>query len=176
MTMEILLLGVVGAAIGLIVLSTLRTGASPLPTSASVRATMLAALPARVGGPIYELGSGWGGLARSLARRYPSELVRGFEVSVLPWAVSRAVLAAAGPANLSLACKNFHAADLSDAALVVCYLPGPAMEKLRPKLEAELPRGALILSNTFALRGWQAVDTRTAPDMYRSRIYLYRVE
>ena len=95
---------------------------------------------------------------------------------MLPWAVSRAVLAAAGPGNLRLTCKNFHDADLSDAALVVCYLPGPAMEKLRPKLEAELPRGALILSNTFALRGWQAVDTRTAPDMYRSRIYLYRVE
>jgi hypothetical protein len=95
---------------------------------------------------------------------------------VLPWLVSRVVQAVAGPANLSFACKNFHAADLGDAALVVCYLPGPAMEKLRPKLEAELPAGTLILSNTFALRGWQAIDTQTAPDMYRSQVYLYRVE
>ena len=173
--MEILLLGAVVAAIGLIFASTLWTGASPLPTSASVRETMLAMLPGEVAGPIYELGSGWGGLARSLARRYPSVAVRGFEVSVLPWLVSRAVRAAVGPANLSFACKNFHTADLTDAALVVCYLPGPAMEKLRPKLEAELPPGALILSNTFALRGWQAIDTRTAPDMYRSQVYLYRV-
>lgn len=175
MTVEFLLLGAVLLAIGLVFYSTLRTATPPLPTSASVRQTMMAMLPDRVDGPVYELGSGWGGLARFLARRYPSVPVRGFEVSVLPWAVSRAVLGVAGPDNLKLSLMNFHDADLADAALVVCYLTGPAMDKLEPKLKAELPPGALVVSNTFAFKGWQASDSRTAPDMYKSQVYLYRV-
>ncbi|MCH7937100.1 MAG: SAM-dependent methyltransferase [Proteobacteria bacterium] len=125
-------------------------------------------------GPIYELGSGWGGLARALARRYPGVPVRGFEVSLLPWAWSRLRHLLGGPPNVAFALTNFHAADLSDAALVVCYLPGPAMEKLRPKLEAELPDGALVLSNAFALTGWRAAREKTVPDIHRSRVYLYR--
>jgi hypothetical protein len=175
MTVEIFLLGAVLLAIGLIFTSTLRTATPPLPTSALVRETLLAMLPETVDGPVYELGSGWDGLARTLARRYPSAPVRGFEVSVLPWFVPRVFLGVSGPENLSLTCKNSHATDLSDAALVVCYLTGPAMEKLRPKLEAELPPGTLVASNTFAFHGWQAIDTQTAPDMYKSQVYLHRV-
>lgn len=184
MTVEIAILGLVLAAIASIFLSTVLTGASPLPTSGAVRETMLAALEEAGGvdglaggggGPIYELGSGWGGLARVLARRYPSSPVRAYEVSLLPWAYSHARLLVAGPPNLSFRLKNFLDADLGDAALVVCYLPGPAMEKLKPKLKAELPPGALVLSNTFALRGWDPIDVRTAPDAHASQVYLYRV-
>jgi len=176
MTVEIFLLGIVLLVIGLVFFSTLRTATPPLPTSPSVRQTLLAMLPDRVDGPVYELGSGWGGLARILAQRYRSVPVRGFEVSLLPWAVSRLTSIAAGPDNLFLSLRDFNNADLSDAALVVCYLTGPAMEKLRPKLEAELPPGTLVVSNTFAFKGWRAIDTRTAPDMYRTQVYLYRVD
>ena len=70
---------------------------------------------------------------------------------------------------------DFHRADLTDAALVACYLTPPAMAKLKPKLEAELKPGALVLCNTFAVRGWQPVAVATAPDAYRSQIYLYEV-
>ena len=65
---EILLFGAVLLAIGLVFASTLRTATPPLPTSPSVRKTLLAMLPSQVDGPVYELGSGWGGLARTLAR------------------------------------------------------------------------------------------------------------
>ncbi|MBT3306990.1 MAG: class I SAM-dependent methyltransferase [Alphaproteobacteria bacterium] len=179
MTVDIAITVLVLAIIVSIVASTMFTGASPVPTSKRVRATMLTALEETAGpvsGPIYELGSGWGGLARVLAARYPDCPVRGIEISLLPWLSSALRLRLGGPENLQFQFKDFSKIDVSDAALVVCYLPGPAMEKLRPKLEAELPPGALILSNTFALRGWQAIDTRTAPDMYRSQVYLYRVE
>jgi len=182
MTVDIAITAMVLAIIASIFASTMFTGASPLPTSKSVRGTMLAALDeaaketnGTINGPIYELGSGWGGLARVLAGRYPASPVRAFEVSLLPWAVAAARQAYDGPGNLSFQLKNFHAIDLSDAALVVCYLPGPAMEKLKPKLQAELPKGALVLSNTFALSGWDPIDVRTAPDIHASRVYLYRV-
>jgi len=49
------------------------------------------------------------------------------------------------------------------------------MEKLKPKLEAELKPDALVLSNTFALAGWQVVEERTAPDIHASKVYLYEI-
>jgi len=172
---EIAVLGLVLLAIGLVFFSTLLTGASPLPTSPVSRETMLAALPSRIEGPVYELGSGWGGLAVALARRYPDQPVRAFEVSLLPWAFAKARRLIGGPANLEFRFGDFHRADLTDAALVACYLTPPAMAKLKPKLEAELKPGALVLCNTFAVRGWQPVAVATAPDAYRSQIYLYEV-
>jgi len=176
MTVDIAIWAMVLAIAASIFASTMFTGASPVPTSASVRGTMLDMLPVDIDGPIYELGSGWGGLASVLAGRYPDSPVRGFEISLLPWAVSALRVRLGGPDNLTFTFGDFNKADLSGAALVVCYLPGPPMEKLRPKLEAELMPGTLVLSNTFALRGWRPIDTRTAPDMYRTRVYLYRVE
>lgn len=174
MKMEIAILILALAVLASVFVPTLITGASPLPTSRPVRDTMLGLLPDHLGGPIYELGSGWGGLALALARHYPGVPVRGFEVSLLPWTWSRLRRMVGGPPNVAFTLANFHGADLSDAALVVCYLPGPAMEKLRPKLEAELPNGVLVLSNTFALTGWRAVEEKTVPDIHRSRVYLYR--
>ena len=180
MGIEIIVLAAVGLAILSVVLPTLWTRASPLPTSGAVRATLLAMLPLTVDGPVYDLGSGWGGLARALARRYPRTPVIGFEVSPLPWAWSRLRQALGGlsdgkTGNLTFRFGDFHNADLTGAALVVCYLPGPAMEKLKPKLEAELKPGAMVASNTFALRGWDPVEVRTAPDAHASQVYLYRV-
>ncbi len=154
MSVELFVLGAALLAIASIFVPTLLTQASPLPTSAAVHQTMLAMLPEHLDGPVYELGSGWGGLAAALARRYPAMPVQDFEVSVLPWGFSKVRQIIGGPKNLCFCFRNFLKADLSAAALVVCYLPGPAMEKLKPKLDAELKPGALVLSNTFALAGW----------------------
>jgi len=175
MSIDLFVLGAALLAIASIFLPTLLTQASPLPTSAAVRQTMLAVLPEHLDGPVYELGAGWGGLAVALARRYPQTPVQGFEVSILPWGFSKVRQIIGGQKNLRFRFGNFLKADLSAAALVVCYLPGPAMEKLKAKLEAELKPGALVLSNTFALAGWQAVEERTAPDIHASRVYLYKI-
>lgn len=176
MTMDIAVLGAVLVAMALILISTLATGASPMPTSSVVRETMLAALPAEINGPIYELGAGWGGLAVTLAGRYRASPVRAFEVSILPWAFSRARLLVQGRPNLSFQLKNFLREDLSGAALVVCFLTPPIMEKLKTKLEAELRPGALVVSNTFAFRGWQPIDTRAVADVHATNVYLYRMD
>jgi len=174
MLLEIAVLGLVLLAIGLVFVSTVVTGASPLPTSAAGRKTMLAALPIRIAGPVYELGSGWGGLAVALARRYPDHPVKAFEVSLLPWAFAKMRALLGGPPNLQFRLGDFHRTRLTDAALVVCYLTPPAMAKLKPKLEAELMPGTLVLCNTFAVRGWQPVSVVTAPDAFRNQIFLYK--
>ncbi len=175
MTLEIAVLIAVLAAIALVFIPTLTTGASPLPTSAAVRETMMELLPPEIDGPIYELGAGWGGLALALARRYPLSPVVAFEVSPLPWAFSRLRQFFGGPGNLTFTLGDFHRADLGDAAMVACYLPPPAIDRLKPKLAAELPTGALVLSNTFQIRDWRPVDEKTAADAHLSRVYLYRM-
>jgi len=172
---EIAVLGLVLLAIGLVFYSTIVTGASPLPSSPATRRTVLEMLPIRIGGPVYELGSGWGGLAVALARRYPDQPVKAFEMSVLPWAFARARRLLGGPPNLEFRFGDFHRADLANAALVSCYLTPPVMAKLKPKLEAELKPGALVLCNTFAIRGWRPVATATARDRHRSEVFLYRI-
>jgi predicted O-methyltransferase YrrM len=166
-------LGIVLLVILLLLVYTLRTGISPVPTTPRVARVMLAMLPALPPGRVYELGSGWGGLAIALARRLPERAVVAVELSPLPWLLTRVRLALAPCPNLILLRGDFHALSLADAALVACYLYPGAMARLRPKLEAELPPGALVVSNSFAVPGWTATDKRIADDQYASPVYLY---
>lgn len=175
MTANLVALVLVLATMAVIVVVTLRTGAPPLPTSPAVRKAMLDMLSQALAGPVHELGSGWGGLALALARRYPEAQVVGYELSPLPWAFSRLRKAFSRVPNLEFRLGDFLAADHSGAGLVVCFLATPLMERLKPKLESELAPGALVLSNTFAIRGWNPVDVSTVADVHRSRIYLYRM-
>ena len=80
---------------------------------------------------------------------------------------------AAPKRNLTLQFGSFLNIDLSDAALVVCYLSPGMLLRLQPKLERELAPDALVLSNTFEIPKWKPAATGTAPDIYYSSIYLY---
>lgn len=159
----------------LILVYTLIVGISPMPTSPTVKAEMLAALPENLEGTVFELGSGWGTLAFPLAKRFPRCRVEAIELSPLPWLFSRLRHILDPLPNLVLHRGDFHKAPLGEAALVVCYIHPGGMEKLKPKLEAELLPGALVLCNTFAVPGWNPSSERVARDMYNSKVYLYRV-
>jgi hypothetical protein len=170
---------VVLAALLAIALTGLYTGITwtpPTSTSPRVRRTMFQLIPADFRGPIFELGSGWGMLAVALARRYPGCRVHAYELSPIPYVVSRLWCRMAGVGNLEIRRANFLQADLRDARLVVCYLSGGLMERLRVKFERELGDGALVLSNTFAIADWRPVAEVRAGDFFRSKVYLYRME
>ena len=179
--MTLLWIGAALAVAAAILAGTLRTGISPMPTLPAVRRTLLAALPApaRVGGgPVVELGAGWGGLALALARHYPAARVDAYELAPLPWAVCalRARLAGLGPrggGRLAVRRADFLAASLADARLVVCYLAPGIMAALRPRLEAMLAPGAVVVSSTFAVPGWRPAAVHRAADWQRSPVYVY---
>jgi hypothetical protein len=88
--------------------------------------------------------------------------------------VARAWLALSPRPNLTLIRRDFFRADLGDAALVCCYLYPGAMRRLAPKLERELRPGALVVSNSFLVPGWEPEATRTSDDQYGTPVYLYR--
>lgn len=166
--------GIALAALSVIVY-TLRYGISPMPTSPRVRRVVLDLLPDDPGGPVAELGAGWGTLAFPLARRWPDRTVTAYEISPVPWLFVRCRQAVRPCRNLRIYRRDFFTADLRGSVLVVCYLYPGAMTRLRVKFEAELPPGAVVLTHTFAVPGWVPETVIRAPDLYRAPVYLYRI-
>ncbi len=171
---ELILVSIL-AAVALIFFQTILCGVPPVSTSLQARSIILDVIPPSLGGVIYELGSGWGGLARSLARRDLSMTVVAFEVSLLPWAVSRLWCALSPLPNLTIERCNFYTRPLTDAAGVVCYLYSGGMKKLKSKLETELPDGAWVISNTFAVPRWKPERRILVEGLPSSAVYLYRM-
>jgi hypothetical protein len=49
------------------------------------------------------------------------------------------------------------------------------MVRLGTKLDEELPSGAYLVSHTFAWRGKTPELARTADDLWRTKVYRYRI-
>lgn len=161
--------------IGSIVFWSLRNGISPMPTSPKVKQCLLAHLPHLENrGVIYELGSGWGTLAFPLAERFPDYPVIGLETSLVPFVVSKWFLMFKKAPQLRLERKDFFSISLKNATMLVCYLYPEAMRKLKTKFEMELQPGTWVISNTFAIPGWDPLEMYEVDDLYHTKIYLYR--
>ena len=154
------------AALVSIIYYTLKLGISPMPTTRKARSAILSLLPSKVQGEVVELGSGWGGMALELARKYPSCQVTAYELSWVPFLFSQL---RGRPSNLEWRRQDFLKADLSSVKLVVVYLYPGAMQKLA----SLLPPDAIIISNTFALPGRTPTAIVHLDDLYRTPIYLY---
>lgn len=157
-----------------IIFWTIKNGISPMPTSLKAKKCLLEALP-KLSGIVYELGSGWGTLAFPIASRHPDVLVIGYETSPFPYFYSKILSLLKRLPNLKLIRKDFFKISLTDASVVVCYLYPGAMQKLKVKFSEELKPGTLIISNTFAIPGWRPEKVIVVKDLYRSRIYIYKI-
>lgn len=177
-----------------------RNGISPMPTSAVVRravaaelrrltaekeraADTAAALQATPGpgsiaqaGTIVDAGSGWGTLALDLAKQNPRWRVTGIENSLIPWAVSRLAAGLGFCRNVSFRRGDLYRYPYEAADMVVCYLYPGAMKRLDPILRGRLAAGARVISICFALPGWQADKVVTCRDVYRTKIYVYKLD
>lgn len=171
----IFLVSLLSAIAGSLIVRSILNGISPMPSVGKSKTVLLEAIPKSIQGKVYELGAGWGSLVFPLAAKLPSSMVIGIENSLFPYVICRLRRQLTGPANVELKYGDFFNTDLSEAALVVCYLYPGAMQKLRPKLEKELKKGAVVISNTFALPGWTPVEVHQTNDLYRSKIYVYKI-
>ena len=176
MPFHLIVAGVLCSALLLIALSilwsTLKTGISPMPSSSKATHRILALARNKTPTTVYELGAGFGTLAVPLARLFPHAKVITYELSWFPWCIARLRASMAGLGNLSVRRADFLAADLSDADLLVSYLYPGAMHALAQKIESQ-PSQAYLISNTFALPGYQPIETHRLNDIYRSPVYLY---
>ncbi len=154
---------------------TLRYGISPMPSSGAVRRDLLPLLPKLDSGEIFELGSGFGTLAIPLARQYPNLQVTGFEISPVPYWIATLRAKSLGLTNLHFVRKDFLLADLTRPRLLVSYLYPGGMNKIAQKLSPDSDKKQYFLSHTFALPGYEPIQSTRASDLYRSPIYLYEL-
>lgn len=160
-------------AVLLVIIYTFIYGISPMPSSVKATQAILQCIDRNQSGKVYELGSGWGHLAFAIARRCPGATVIGVEISPIPWLLSKVISAVSGRTNIQFKRGDLFLEDLHEANLVVCYLYPKAMEKLKEKLERELKPGTVVISNTFAIPGWQPSRIVQLDDLYSSSIYVY---
>jgi hypothetical protein len=160
----------------IVIYDTLRLGISPYPTTRSVRDALLNAIPALPEGKIYELGSGWGGLAHALARQFPHRPVVAFEAALIPYLFSRVYQWLFPCKNLRIYRRDFFRESLQGAALICCYLYPGAMKRLSSKFSSELRLGSIVISHTFALPEHQSHITHPAPNSARTPIYVYQIK
>jgi len=175
--MLIVLIGVLaGTLVGVavIVASAGRAGVVPMPSSPSVRRLVVDILrdydEIRT---ITDLGSGWGGLARRVARALRDREVIAVECSRIPLLVSRIVAGVSVLGNLRHDRADIHTIRLSGGNAYICYLSGPSMRRLRERFERDLPRGGVLLSAAFAMPGWTPTRVERAADLFRSPVYVY---
>lgn len=190
------ILGVALVAALSIVYRSWRNGISPMPSPAVVRRAAVRELRRLLRTPapgtadgrfrqldvplghgtIVEAGSGWGALAMDLARSFPQRQIIGIENSILPWLFSRLTVRLNAVRNIRLLRGDIYEYGYEEAVAVVCYLYPGAMKRLDPILRSRLADGAWVVSICFALPGWRAAHEITCSDLYRTKIYFYRIE
>lgn len=135
---------------------------------------MLDAIPPETKGNIYDLGSGFGGLALLLAKRYPEANIVALELSLFPWLIACTRKMILRRKNVWFLKKDIHTFPLKAANIVMCYLYPGAMQKLDGKFRKELRKNTLIVSNSFSLPNWKEKAVFSAGDLSATKIYLYR--
>ena len=156
-----------------VILWSMKNGISPMPSSDKAKKKVLAAIPHETQGVVVDLGSGWGNMVSGIARLLPHCQVIGYETSPIPYFLSKFWKKIEGLSNLKIIRKDFFDISLKDVSLVYCYLYPAAMEKLKVKFEKELKPGTVVITNTFAIPGWEPVKIWQLADMYHTRIYVY---
>lgn len=124
---------------------------------------------------ILELGSGWGTLAFAAAKVCPDAKIVGYEISPVPLAYSRIKAKLCGYRNVKFLNADLFKEDFSQANIVLTYLTMPHMEQLRPKFEAELKQGAIVICNTFPVPGWTPAKEETIQNfVYTLKVYTFQ--
>ncbi len=102
---------------------------------------------------VYDLGCGDGRLLFAAVRKYQVSAV-GFEIALLPYLLARLRwLFFPGRQKVKIYFRSFWNEPLRPAQAVLCFLMPAAMEKLAPKVRAELKPGAKLISYVFKLPG-----------------------
>lgn len=156
-----------------VVIWTVKSGISPMPTSEKVKKRVLATIPPETQGTVVDLGSGWGNIAMQMAYLLPQCHVVGYEISPIPWFISKMWKLFNKVPNVEFLHKDFSNVPLQNVSLVYCYLFPNGMKKLAKKFDEELRPGTIVISNTFAVPGWDPIQVLNVQDIYNTRIYVY---
>lgn len=103
-------------------------------------------LPKGYRGEVYELGAGWGGVTRVLAKKMPQAKIIAYENSLIPYLVT--YFRTLALKNVSVKKENFFRKSFFKRGVFFCYLYPKAMEAI-----ATLGLKGEVFSNSFRLPG-----------------------
>ncbi|MGP8077423.1 MAG: SAM-dependent methyltransferase [Thermoplasmata archaeon] len=159
----------VAVALAYFVFATFAFGAGYQPTPRRAVETMLRLAEVGPADTVYDLGAGTGAIVFRAVRVYRA---RALAVEVEPIRVGILHLRRRlGPFadRIRIRWGNLFDLDFRDASVVTAFLWPGAMERLRPKLEAELRPGTRVVSHHHPVPGW--IPTSVDPGTH---VYLYR--
>ncbi|MBI1326902.1 MAG: hypothetical protein GC136_04585 [Alphaproteobacteria bacterium] len=121
---------------------------------------------------IAELGSGWGGPLLSLARSYKQAELTGYEISPVPYFISK--LRTFFHRRIKIFNANFFGVDLSGFDIIYCYLLPRDLEALKPAF-LTMKKGSLVVSCSFPVEGWQTIEADNVKAGVNVPVFLYRI-
>ncbi|MCO6430519.1 MAG: hypothetical protein J5J00_06630 [Deltaproteobacteria bacterium] len=133
----------------LLYLPTLWTRVPYYPTSKRTYRHVLDLIPAEKEFRVAELGCGFGGLMLYIARHRPLCRIDGYEISPLPFLISRFRVLLSRQKNITVYPKSFWNADFSVYQLVYAFLSPEPMEELWKKVKSEMKPASIFISNSF---------------------------
>ncbi|MEK7105223.1 MAG: SAM-dependent methyltransferase [Patescibacteria group bacterium] len=145
------------AAIGLVIASfgvTALWGAPFVGTPATIVRRMLVLAEAKAGETVMDLGSGTGAILILAAKEFQMKAI-GYEINPFLRVITRLKAWHAGVADrVEVRGGNIVGITLPEAEVVTLFLLEPLVERLRPKLIAELPETTRIIARDFHLKHW----------------------
>jgi 16S rRNA A1518/A1519 N6-dimethyltransferase RsmA/KsgA/DIM1 with predicted DNA glycosylase/AP lyase activity len=115
---------------------------------------------------VAELGAGDGRLALAIAKT--GIQVDAFEINPLFSLLIRLEKIFFAPKTLNVYNKNFYNADFHKYQAVTMYLMTEVLANIEDKLFSQMPKNAIIISNTFQFK-------KHKPEKVIGKLYLYRV-
>jgi len=155
--------------------ATLLKQAPYVPTPQDVVEKMLDLAKVTSDDVVYDLGSGDGRIVITAAQKYGAHAV-GIEINPDLYRQSSDRIKTLGLEDKAhIICEDFFDVSLHHATVVTLYLLTSFNEKLRPKLELQLPTGARIVCHDFHIPGWdpdKVIDV-VSKNGISHKLYLY---
>lgn len=165
-----------------IVYKSWRNGISPMPSSSHVRQVVANEVnQISKSGTLIDAGSGFGTLVMHIAQQCPEWKVIGIENSPVPLWISRIFARAISKikgiplTSVSLIKGNLYNYNYAEINVIVCYLYPGAMKQFERIANSQLSPDTTIISVCFAIPGWEAERMITCRDLYRTKVYVYRI-
>lgn len=147
-----------------------------VPSPQTVVDRMLEAADLKPGETVYDLGAGDGRILITAAEKFHAKGV-GVEISPRLAKMAEDQVRRMGlSSRIQIIQGDLLSVDVAPADVVTIYLLTSSNERLRPKFEKCLKRGARVVSHDFVIRGWKPwrVEKVEATNRIHT-IYVYRM-
>ncbi|WP_420550069.1 hypothetical protein [Curvivirga sp.] len=121
----------------------------------------------------YDLGCGVGSALIPLAKHHPSKIFIGIETAPLTWVILWIRCKLSGCKNVQIHRESIWNISLKDADFIYAFLSPHPMDKLLLKCKKELPKGAILISNSFDSEKIPAEEMIPVEDRRQTKLLIW---